>query len=151
MAWRDVDVVVSHVIELVEVHSGFGGLSDELKQLSVSSGVSVSLSWGGVDCGFFVSLFLELLLNCLSLELDREWLSHPRMIFDLFNSWSLLTIVVKDFKDEVLEVVREVLASNLLPVVLELASVDQIVEVFVFLGLLEWEDSLDDNEEDYTA
>ena len=151
MAWRDVDVVVSHVIKLVEVHSGFGGLSDELKQLSVSSGVSVSLSWGGVDCGLFMSLFLELLLNCLSLELDREWLGHPWMIFDLFNSWSLLTIVVKDFKDEVLEVVREVLASNLLPVVLELASVDQIVEVFVFLGLLEWEDSLDDDEEDDTA
>ena len=51
-------------------------------------------------------------------------------------------------QDEVLEVLAETGAVDLLEVGVGLALEDQVVEVFLLAGLLEWEDALDDDEED---
>jgi len=40
------------------------------------------------------------------------------------------------------------LSSDLLPVSFEFALAEEVVEIFVLLGLFEWEDSLNDDEED---
>jgi hypothetical protein len=43
------------------------------------------------------------------------------------------------------------LASNLLPVLIKLSVDDKVVEIFVFLSFLKWENTLDDNEKDDTS
>jgi len=43
------------------------------------------------------------------------------------------------------------LASNLLPVLIKFSLKDEVIEIFVFLGLLEWENTLDDNEKNNTS
>ena len=43
------------------------------------------------------------------------------------------------------------MASNLLPVLFMLPVDDKVVEIFVFLSFLEWENTLDDNEKDDTS
>ena len=43
------------------------------------------------------------------------------MVLYFINRWPLLAIVGEYFQNEVLELIREVLASNLLPVVVYLA------------------------------
>ena len=76
---------------------------------------------------------------------------HPWMSSDFSNSWSVLAIVGEQFEDEILEIIRKVLSSSLLPVGGVIALKKQVVEVFIFLGLLEWENALDDDEEDDTG
>lgn len=71
---------------------------------------------------------------------------HPWVVLDLFHCWPLLAVIAKNSEDEVFEIIREILASDLLPVVFNLSREDQVVEVLVFLRLLEWENALDDNE-----
>lgn len=73
------------------------------------------------------------------------------MVLDLLDSWSLGWVIAEHFEDQIFEFVGEALAADLVPVLLELALEDQVVEVLVFLGLLEWEDALHDNEEDHTG
>jgi len=70
---------------------------------------------------------------------------------ELVDSWSLATIVGEHFQDEVFELLRKAVATNLLPVSVKLIVQDQIVEVLIFLRLLEWEDSLNDNEKNDTG
>jgi len=64
------------------------------------------------------------------------------------DGWSVLAIVAKQLENKVLEIVRKVLTSRLLPVGSVVALKKEIVEILVFLGLLEWEDALDNDEED---
>jgi len=73
---------------------------------------------------------------------------HPRVILDLFNSWPLFAVITEDFKNQVLELIGKVLASDFLPVVVDFACKDQVVEVLVLLCLLKWEDSLNNYEKD---
>lgn len=56
--------------------------------------------------------------------------------------------MAKHPKDEVLELIWEILATCLLPVLLKLASQKQIVKVLIFFGFLERENALNNNEED---
>lgn len=70
------------------------------------------------------------------------------MVLDLVNGWSLGWVVAEHFEDQIFEFVGEALSADLVPVLVELTLEDQVVEVLVFLGLLEWEDTLHDDEED---
>ena len=70
------------------------------------------------------------------------------MCSDFSDSWSLLSIITEHFDDEVLELIGQVLSTGLLPVSLEVVIEDEAIEVLVFLGLLEGENTLHDNEED---
>lgn len=51
-SWGHVNVVISHVVEFVELEVCLRGLSDELEKLRVSSRVSTSLSCGRVNSLF---------------------------------------------------------------------------------------------------
>ena len=73
------------------------------------------------------------------------------MVLDFFDGWSLFAIVTEDFKNKVFEVIRQVLTSNLFPVMLKLSLENQVIEILILLGFLEWEDSLDDDEKDDTT
>ena len=73
------------------------------------------------------------------------------MVLELLHSGALGSVVAEHFEDEVLELGREVLAAHLLPVLVQLVVQDQVVEIFVFFGLLEWENTLDNNKEDNTG
>lgn len=73
------------------------------------------------------------------------------MVLNFFDSWSLFAIVTEDFKNKVFEVIRQVLTSNLFPIMLKLSLENQVIEILILLGFLEWEDSLDDDEKDDTT
>jgi len=64
----------------------------------------------------------------------------------LVNCWSLASVVGEHFQDEVLEVIREAVSANFLPVCIELVVQNKVVEILVLFGLLEWENSLNDDE-----
>lgn len=73
------------------------------------------------------------------------------MVLDFFDSWSFFSIVTEDFKNKIFEVIRQVLTSNLFPVMLNLSLKNQVIEILILLGFLEREDSLDDDEKDDTT
>ena len=72
---------------------------------------------------------------------------HPRVLADLLDGEAVGAVVGEHLDDEVLEVGGEVLRAGLLPIRIKIASEDEAVEVFVFLCLLEGENSLNDDEQ----
>lgn len=139
--------MIHQVVELVELELGFGGLADQL--LHIITSVLLVL-FGGMG-SFLRSFFVKFVHDRAASHLDREWLLYPWVVLELINSWPLTSIVAEHFQDEVLEFGGEVLASDLLPVGLELVVQNEIVEVLILLGLLEGEDTLDDDEKDDTS
>jgi len=71
---------------------------------------------------------------------------HPWVGPDLGHSGSVFSIVRKHFEDEVFELVGKILATGLFPVGVVVSLEKQIVKIFVFLCLLEWENTLHNNE-----
>ena len=70
------------------------------------------------------------------------------MILELLNSRSLASIIAEHLKDKIFEFRGEILTSCLLPILVKLSVQDKVVEVFVLLGFLEWENTLDNDEKD---
>lgn len=70
------------------------------------------------------------------------------MGLELTDRWSLATVIMEHFEDEVFEFRGKGLSSDLLPVLLELVVKNEVVEVLILLCFFEWEDALDDDEED---
>ena len=60
---------------------------------------------------------------------------------DLLDSGSLVTVISKELQDKVLEVSAKVSLIGLLEILISLVSVEQVVEVFISLGLLEGENA----------
>lgn len=73
---------------------------------------------------------------------------HPGVVSELLARSSVVTVEGEEVEDEVLELLREAGAVNLLEVGIGLALEKQVVEVLFLAGLLEGEDALDDDEED---
>ena len=142
--WAAGDVEVGLVIEFVEVEGVGRHLSHEL-ETEVASRLAVVLGGGG---GLLRSVVDHLAHDSASRLFHVDALQHPWVVLDLVDGWSLGWVVAEHFEDQIFEFVGEALAADLVPVLLELALEDQVVEILVFLGLLEWEDTLDDNEED---
>ena len=69
------------------------------------------------------------------------------MVLDLLNSWSLISVVAEEFKDQVLEVLGKSSSVNLLEVSVVASLQEQVVEVFLLAGLLEWEDALNNDKD----
>lgn len=101
--------------------------------------------------GLFGSVLDDLAHDSASGLLDIDALQHPWVVLDLVDGWSLGWVIAEHFEDQIFELVGEALAADLVPVLVELALEDQVVEILVFLGLLEWEDTLDDDEKDDTG
>ena len=72
---------------------------------------------------------------------------HPWMSSDVCDGGSVLAIVAEKLKDEILKGVGQVLSTGLLPVGGIVALEEQVVEILVLFGLLEWEDALDNDEQ----
>jgi len=68
------------------------------------------------------------------------------MGLELSNGWSLVSVIMEHFEDEIFEISGERLSSNLFPVLLELVVENEVVEVLILLSLFEWEDTLNDDE-----
>jgi len=83
--------------------------------------------------------------------LDIEAFCHPWVVSQLFDSWSLWSIIAEHFKDEIFEILWKILSSNFLPISIKFSIDDQIVKIFILFGFFEWENTLDNNEEDDTA
>jgi len=47
---------------------------------------------------------------------------HPWVVLELLDSWSFLAVVAEASEDQVLELFREALSTDLLPVVLVLSG-----------------------------
>lgn len=73
---------------------------------------------------------------------------HPWVGANIGHRRSILAVVAEQFQDEVLEIVGKILPAGLLPVGVIVTLKEQVVEIFILLGLLEREDALDDDEED---
>lgn len=69
------------------------------------------------------------------------------MALELVNRVAVAAIVTEELEDHVLEVWREASAIYLFKVGLDLAGQEQIIEVLLFPGFLEWEDALDDDKD----
>lgn len=69
------------------------------------------------------------------------------MLADLLDGKTLVAVVGEHLDNEVLELRREALRTSFLPVSVELAVQNEVVEVFVFLGLLEGENALNNNKQ----
>ena len=73
---------------------------------------------------------------------------HPWVGTDLLNSRALITLVTEELENQVLELLTEASAVYFLEIDVSLALEEQVVEVFFLAGLLEGEDSLNDDEQD---
>ena len=142
--WAAGDVEIGLVIESVEVESVGGDLSDEL-ETEVASRLAVILGGSG---GLLGSVLDDLAHDSASGLFEVDALQHPWVVLNLLDSWSLGWVIAEHLEDQIFEFLGEALAADLVPVLLELALEDQVVEVLVLLGFLEWEDTLHDNEED---
>lgn len=145
-AWFALDVEVGHVVEFVSVEGSGWSLSYELEEILFAS-LDLFLS-RRTSGAIFVSLLLELLEDVLSGEFHGEGLLHPWVVPNLLDGWSFLALIAEASEDQVLELFREALSTDFLPVVFVLSGKEEVVEVFVLFGLLEWENTLNDNEED---
>ena len=70
------------------------------------------------------------------------------MLANHLESWALAAVILEDGKDQILEIVGQILTADFLPVLVELLRVYQIVEVLISFGFLEREDALDNDEQD---
>jgi len=74
-------------------------------------------------------------------------LVEPWVGLELLHGVAVLAVVREELEDHILEVVGQPGAIDLLEVGLNLTGQEQVVEVFFFAGLFEWEDALYDNED----
>ena len=102
----------------------------------------------GSGCGSLLSEFRQ---NVMPNLLHVNFSLHPWMSSDLLDSGSVLAVVTEESQDEVLEWLRQALSAGLFPVCGVVTLEQQIVEVLVLFGLLEWADSLHDNEKNDTS
>ena len=70
------------------------------------------------------------------------------MLADHLEGWAFAAVILEDGKDQILEIVGQILTADFLPVLVELLRVYQIVEVLISFGFLEREDALDNDEQD---
>jgi len=56
---------------------------------------------------------------------------------ELLNSWSFITVIAEELKDQVLEVLRKASAVDFLEVSVMFAFKEQVVEVLFFASLLD--------------
>jgi serine/threonine protein kinase len=70
-------------------------------------------------------------------KLDREWLVDPWMCLEFFDRRSLASVVRKHLKDQVLEVIREVVASNFLPIGFKLVIQNKVVEILILFIIVQ--------------
>jgi len=68
------------------------------------------------------------------------------MSFEFTDGWSFISIIVEHFENKVLEFRRQGLSTYLLPILLKFVVKNQVVKVLIFLCLLEWEDTLHNDE-----
>lgn len=137
-AWCNLNIEVSHIIKSM-ANNCF--LFNEVKHLS-SSHTSI-FSWSS-HCGVR-SLIVKFYQNVMSHLFKINSSFHPWMGSNLINSWSLFTIIAEHFNNKILKFGTEVLATSFLPVGFEVTFEDQVVEVLILLGFLEWEYTLDDD------
>lgn len=71
------------------------------------------------------------------------------MVLDVFDCWSLVTIIAEKSEDQVLELFRESVSVDFLEVCVILAFEKKVVEVFFLSSFLKWEDALYDNKDNY--
>lgn len=76
-------------------------------------------------------------------------LVEPWVLSDLADGWALGGVVGEQGQNEVLELVGEAGSVGLLEVEVDLASAEQVVEVFLGSSLLEGEDTLHDDEQNH--
>lgn len=141
--WGNLDIEVSHVIEPT---ADSRVLSDEVEHLGTSDADVFS---GCSLCGVG-SLIIEFDQNIMSDLLEINVGLHPWVSSDLINGWSLLAVIAEHFNNKIFKVLTQILSSSFLPVCVEVTLHDQVVEILVFLGLLEWENTLHDNEKNDT-
>merc|ERR1719473_957860 len=103
------------------------------------------LSWLGLGGLLLCELVEEVGAGGLEVESGGV---QPWVGLELLQGWSLVTVIAEESQDEVLEVGGEASAVDLLEVGVVLALEEEVVEVLLLSGLLEWEDALDDDEED---
>ena len=117
------------------------------------SGLSAHLNWlgqGAVRLRFGLSgsdTFWKLLAGRLVVE---ACLVEPGVLSDLVDWGSFWGIVAEEGQDQILEFDWEVSGVGLVEVEVVLASAKQVVEVLVGASLFKGEDSLDDDEQDYS-
>lgn len=70
------------------------------------------------------------------------------MIFNLFNCRPVTSVISEHLYNQVLEVIRQVVALNFVEVLLVLPCYDQVEEIFVLSRFLEREYASNDYEED---
>lgn len=113
--------------------------------------VPLDLDWlgHGLSCLLLKLLLAKGLKHLLASSLVIEALAlEPRVASDLLEGHALFRVVGEETKDEVLEVLAESSAVNLLEVGVDLTFAEEVVEVLFLAGLLEWENALDNDEED---
>ena len=118
--------------------------SDSLRSSAIGLATRLLLD-GGALCLFGRKSLQKLGAGCLHIE---GFTLHPGVSSDLLYGWALSSIVREELQDEVLEVFREIGAIDLGEVSVGLTRKEQVVEIFFLAGLLEWEDTLHDDEED---
>lgn len=97
-----------------------------------------------------------LLVSKILKELDASSLVvkgaglHPGVGADLLNGRADVSVVSEKPQDQVLEVLTQVGAVDLVEVSIDLTLHKQVVEVFLLAGFLEGKDALNNNEEDHT-
>ena len=97
-----------------------------------------------------------LLVSKILKELDASSLVvkgaglHPGVGSDLLNGRADVSVVSEKPQDQVLEVLTQVGAVDLVEVSIDLTLHKQVVEVFLLAGFLEGKDALNNNEEDHT-
>ena len=69
---------------------------------------------------------------------------------DLLDCGSLVTVISEELQNEILKVSAEVPLIGLLEILVCLIGVEQVVEVFISLGLLEGENATHDDPCDYS-
>ena len=97
-----------------------------------------------------------LLVSKILKELDASGLVvkgaglHPGVGADLLNGRADVSVVSEKPQDQVLEVLTQVGAVDLVEVSIDLTLHKQVVEVFLLAGFLEGKDALNNDEEDHT-
>jgi len=120
---------------------------NSLKYLLVSSVTDLDrlLHWFLCGC-----LGQGLLQQCFASTLHVHWLIHPGMCANISYCRSLAGVVTEHWQDEVFELGWQVLTVDFLPVLLDLACAEKVIEILFSTSFLEWENALNNNEKDNT-